>query len=135
MPVSATLSLCASLSSTSAETKDLGHIERSDKVATYEEGGTFVDLLPAGAVNVPLSLGGLASCAVLILVTSPQDQNQAGSVVEVRRNLITAEPTPIQPIGQRKQGYYMVSTSGLTAVYLSNPGTTNMRVQYAVLGS
>jgi hypothetical protein len=135
MAILASLSICAGISSTSAENRDLGHLERSDKFSTFEEGGSIMDLIPAGAVDVPLSLGGLSSCAVLVLITSPKDQNLAGSTLQLKRNLIGAEATPITPIGNRKQGYYVLSTESLTAVFLSNPGTTDMRVQYAVLGS
>jgi len=135
MTVRASLSLCISASSGPVENKDLGFIERSDKFTNYSESSKNVDTVLAGAVNQLIALGGLTTCEILALVIYPVDQNQTPSTLNIRRNLITAEEIAIKPIGPRKQGFLVLTTTGLTSLFVSNPGTTAMRVEFLSIGS
>lgn len=122
------------ISSTSAEERDLGSVEVEAVCDTQKDGGSWKITLAAGATNVSAQLSELAECRVLHLRTRPVTATDTPGTVTVKRNGTGAEAWPVEPLPTTKQGLLMITTSGLTALYLTNPGTVAMEVTVSAVG-
>lgn len=124
----------AAVSSTSAEERDLGNKKYEVVSDGLGEGGTWKTLLVAGAVDVEVTLRNVAAARMLMVATNVRDQNQSPSVVNLKRQSNLGEVIAIEPMSGTRTGHMLLTTSGLTAVYLSNPGTVDMEVTLVVAG-
>lgn len=135
MPVRTRYSLKVQISSQAEpEDKDLGNLSYEVVDDQLGEGGTRKFTLAAGAVNTVLAMGNVATAAIVAIRTNPKDPLDTPSVINVRRNLITAEEIAILPVGNAKEGHFLLSTTGLTALFASNPGTVAMELTLVVCG-
>lgn len=121
------------ISSTSAEERDLGNNEAEVKVDTIPEGGVQVVRLPASTTNAQVQHPQLAAGKFLYLRTCAEDPNATPVEITVRKNSTGGEAWNITPL-DGKEGHFLVSTSGITALYLSNPGSVAMRVTIGACG-
>lgn len=134
MPVRVRYKVDASVSSTSAEERDLGNIRWEVVTDKPGEGGGWKTLLAAGATDVQLPLDSIAACKLLIIRTNAKDPNQTPNEVRIRRNLITNEQIPIVPLPDSKEGHFLLSTDSITALFASNPGAVDMEMTIIAVG-
>lgn len=129
-----TCSVCVGISSTAAETKDLAHQEVSVKTAALTEGGTFRFKLLAATVDKEIILGDTGDVQLIFVKTQPTDQNAVPAQVTVKENLDTNEARLIKCLGDKKVGMYLVTTTGVTKLFVSNLGTVDMDITIAFGG-
>jgi non-homologous end joining protein Ku len=122
------------ISSTQAEEKDLGNGKYEIVVDSQGEGGSWKLTLPAGAVNVPIQLGNVTTAKFLVIRTTPKNPNATPSVVKFRRETVVGEEINVQSLTTSKEGYLMLTTDSLTALFASNPGTVEMDLTLFVAG-
>jgi hypothetical protein len=122
------------ISSTNAEEKDLGNGAFEAVTDDFGEGGTRKFTLVATAADVPLSLGNVAVGRFFAIRTNSKDPTLDPVEITVKRNTVGNEALPVTPMDSTKEGHLLMSTSGLTALFASNPGTVDMEVTLFVSG-
>ena len=134
MSVRVRYKLETAVSSTTAEEKDLGNRRYEVVSDGLNEGGSWKTRLLAGATDVNLSLRDVSSARLLVVSTNTVDPNELPGTIQIKRNSTGGEVIEIVPLPSSKQGHFMITTQGLTAIYASNPGTVNMEIVLAVAG-
>jgi hypothetical protein len=134
MPVRVRYKIEVAISSTSAEEKDLGNVKWEIVTDKQGEGGGWKTLIAAGATDIQIPIDSIADVRLLVLRTTVKDPNQAPSDILIRRNLITAEQIQITPLQDIKEGHFLLSTEGLTALFASNPGAVDMEMTILACG-
>ena len=117
-----------SLSETTSESKELGQSPpwkgTNDQL---DDGGTWRRKIIAGATNVLIDLNGLAN-GRLIAIKSNRE-------ITVRKNSSGGEPWTIRPLGTgATDGIMVITTDAVTALYVSNAGSEDAEVTFAVAG-
>jgi hypothetical protein len=123
-----------SASSTSNEERDLGN-------ATYEvvsdssgKGGAVKVIIPKNTTNQQVPLSGISAPSLLAVRTNALDPSLPPVNLDMRKNSTGGEVTTIAPFGA-KEGLYMVTVTGLTALYFTNSSTTtDMEVTIFIAG-
>ena len=123
-----------SLSSSEQEERDLGYpwLDVVNDVLT--EGGSQKTYVPVGATNVSLPLGGVAEVKYLYIRTNARDPNETPVTLTFRKNSTGGEAIDVVPMGSSGKGILLLSTQGITALYVTNAGAVNMDVLYSVAG-
>ena len=121
------------VSSTTAEEKDLGNQNPSAVVDTYREGGTMRFRIPANTLLVNVHHPQVAAGSFVYLRACATDPLDTPAELLVRRNSTGAEAWPLTAI-DGKEAHLLMSTSGLTALFVSNPGSVSMDVVATVCG-
>jgi hypothetical protein len=134
MAVRLRYNLGAAVSSTTAEEKDLGNV--SYEVATDDlgEGGTRKTFLPSGATDVSLDMGNVADAKYVAIRTNARDPTEPPGQIDVKLNSLVAVPLEIVPLGSEAEGHFMLTTTGLTDLFASNPGTVDMEIIITLAG-
>lgn len=118
----------------SPEDKDLGNLASEVVDDSFAEGWSGTSVLAAGATNVQLDLRTLASLKFLYIRTRAVDDLDTPSVVTISLNSTGGEAHSVLPIGEAREGHFLYTTEGVTAVYASNPGSVDMKLTLAVVG-
>lgn len=125
--------LTVGMSSTDAEDKDLCNQDTEALIDTLGEGGSIKFTIPATTSDRLVQHPAVASAKFVYLRTSSKDPTQPPAEMTVKRNSTAGEAWPITPV-DGKVGHFLLSTSGLTALYVSNPGAVDMEIIAAVAG-
>lgn len=134
MPVRIRYKVEVSISSSSSEEKDLGNIKWevvSDKVG---EGGGWKTLLAAGATDVQIPLDSITEINFLAIRTTAKNPNDTLPGILIRLNSNTGEQRTILPVGDCRQGHFLVSTENVISLFASNPGAVDVELTLAVAG-
>jgi hypothetical protein len=123
-----------SISSTSAEERDLGNVKWEIVTDKQGEGGSWKTLLEAGVTDVQIPMDSIADVRLIAIRTNAKDPNQLPNEIRIRRNLIGAEELPVVPLSDAKEGHFLLSTEGLTALFASNPGSVDMEITLLAVG-
>lgn len=134
MAVRLRFSVTTAISSTTAEEKDLGYSQFEVVSDAQGEGGNWKTTLVAGATDVAIQLGNVSSVAFLAIRTNVKNPLDTPTAITVKKNSATGEPITVEPLPDTKEGHMLLTTSGITALYLSNPGTVDMEVTIAAAG-
>jgi hypothetical protein len=126
--------ITATVSSTSAEERDLANQAWEVVNDAQGEGGSWKTTLAAGATDVQLNLGNLAACRMLFVRTTAKDPTQVPGDIVVKRNSTGGETLTVRPLTDAKEGFLAFVTDSLTALYASNPGTVVMDVVVVAAG-
>jgi hypothetical protein len=98
-----------------------------------EGGGRKVTLL-ASAVDVPIAFCDVADVTFLLLRITPKDPNNDCHEVKIRLNGIAADEISIKPLGTSKEGYFLITTTGIVSLHATNTGATDMSLTLFVAG-
>lgn len=123
---------CA-LSTTAADEKDLGNSMADTIVDTLGDGGTLRFRIPANTTNVNVQHPQVTTAGYVYLRAVAADPTLAPVELTVKRNGTGGDAWPLTPL-DGKQAHMQMSTSGLTALYVSNPGVVDMMVTVAMAG-
>jgi hypothetical protein len=129
----------ATVSSSSAEEKDLCNQMWEVVCDGLGEGGSWKTVLLAGAGVLPdppvqLYLGNVASAKLVIVRTNSKDPTQAPNEIVLMRNSPTGEATTVIPLVDAKEAHMLLISDGVTALYAINPGTVDMEVTVVAAG-
>lgn len=126
--------ITAYVSSTTAEEKDLANQTWEVMTDTQGEGGSWKSTILPGDTNVPVLLGNLAIAKCLIIRTISKDPTQLPVALTFRRETTGGEAFIVAPLGDAKEGHFLMSTSSLTALFVSNAGTVPMEIVVIAAG-
>lgn len=138
MAVRLTYGLNLGISSTENEERDLG--DRNFQVASddLEQGGSWKVTLPKSTTDKPIALANITEVRLLCLRTTAKDPTLPCPVVGMKVNSTGGSALPIRPIGDgdnAKEGILIMSTEGITSLYLTNADTaTDVEVIVSVAG-
>lgn len=122
------------ISSSEQEERDLGYPLIDAVNDALGEGGTLKAHVAAGATLLQLPLGVVANGKFLFLRTEARDANETPVDLAFRKNSTTGEVITVSPMGDSGYGVLLLSTTGITALYVSNAGAVNMDVIYSIAG-
>lgn len=122
------------VSSSANEERDLGNIKLEQISDSQGEGGSWKTLLAAGDDDVLLQLGNVASGKFLFLRATPRDPTLPIGPVTIKLNSATNDPMTLARLSDLKEAHALLCTEGLTAVYVSNPGTSPVELTVFVAG-
>ena len=117
-----------SLSETTAEGKELGLTAPwSGTNDLQDDGGTWRRKVVAGAIDVLIDLNGLANGRLIAIKSNKE--------ITVKKNATTGEAWTIRPLGTGAlDGVMVITTDGVTALYVTNAGTADAEVTFLVAG-
>jgi hypothetical protein len=121
------------VSSSIAEEKDLGNSESQIVVDTLGEGGAMRFTIPASAVDLNVQHPQVATAKYLYLRAVSKDPANPPVELMVKRNGSGNTAWPLTPV-DGKEAVMQVSTSGLTSLLVSNPGSVAMDLTVAMAG-
>lgn len=124
----------ASVSSTSAEEKDLGNVTFEVVTDVEAKGGTWKTVVPAESTDLALQLGNIANTQLLLLRVATSDPNDTLAAITIKRNSSGGEPQTVAPVGDAKEAIYLASTNGVTALYATNTLTFDVDVWVTAVG-
>lgn len=124
-----------SVSSTTAENKDLGNAAYECVIDSEAEGGSWKTQVNAGVENLQLFLPNVASASFLMLRITSVDPNDIPNSLFIKRNAIDGEPLEIAPFSGPKEGHFLMTTRELSALYVTNSGSTDMAVTIFCVGA
>lgn len=122
------------VSTSSAEDKDLGNHYWEAVTDALGDGGSRKTKLAAAASDVALTMGQVADAKLIAIKTNAVDANDTPGTVEITKNDPANEVIEIVPMSTTKQGFLAMTTTGITALYASNPGSVDMEVTVVVAG-
>jgi len=134
MPVRVRYSIKLSISSTTAEEKDLGNLAFEIVSDALGEGGTRKFTIPVGAVDVPVALGNVTSASLLLLRSIAKDPTCTVGALKFRRNTVVNPQEDLVPLGTQKEAHAIITTTGLTGLFVSNAGSTEAELTVGVAG-
>lgn len=107
------------VSSTTAEDKDLANQNWEIVTDTQGEGGSWKSTIQPTDTDIQIRLGNLAIARVLLVRTTAKDPTQTPSAIVLKRNSTGGEAITVLPLGDAKEGHFVLSTDSLTALYVS----------------
>lgn len=93
-----------------------------------ENGGSWTQTIAAGTVDQLVDLNGLADGTFLAIKTD--------ETIDIKKNASGGEAWTIQPLGVGAlEGFFIVSTTGVTALYVSNASAADATVTFMIAGT
>ena len=121
-------------SNSDTEEADLGNLAYEVVDDQQGEGGARKFTLVAGASDVVIALGNVADAKMIFIMTNAKDPLDDPVTIELNFPLTTNDDIKVKPLGNAKQGHFMLSTDSLTALFASNPGAIDMELTLVVVG-
>ena len=134
MPVRVRAKVDTAISSTTTEEKDLGNKKYEVVSDGLGEGGTWKTKVVASTTDLEVTLRDVAAASLLAISTNAVDPNQTPETIGIKRNTVGNEEIPITPLPGTSQGLFLITTNGLTALFVSNSGTVDMELIITVAG-
>lgn len=121
------------ISSTDAEERDLANGKYEVVADTEGEGGAWKLTLPSLAVDVPINLPTLAAPSFIAIRATAKDPTNLPVPVGIKKTL-GGEENVIAPLGDQREGHFVLTTDGVATLYASNPGAVDMELTVFVAG-
>ena len=122
------------ISSSYCEEKDLGNPFYEVVTDTKTKGGGWRTVVPASTTNLQLQMDNLTNVQFILIRITPVDPTLPPNAVSFMLNSTGNTPIVCQPVGDIQQGHLLLTTTGITALYATNSGTTDMAVSLFVSG-
>ncbi len=117
------------------EERDLGNTVSEVVNDALGDGGTWQNVLPANATDVPVQLTQVSTARFVYLRAFANDPNQNPGPITLKKNSVGGESWTVEPLPNAKEAQFLISTNGITGLYLSNPSSTvAMRVIIVMAG-
>ena len=124
----------ASVSSTTAEEKDLGNLKMEQACDSQADGGSRKNVIVAAATDVDVTPRQLATTRMLVIRTAAKNPNDTPATINLKKNSALGEVWAIVPLSGTREGYFVTTTDSVTALYVSNPGAVDMEVTVMAAG-
>lgn len=128
MPVRVRYDATIELSSGTQEQKDLGNVSWSVVTDGLGEGGTWKTLVPAAVTDLEIRLDNIANVNFLALKTTAKDPTQTPVALDFKKETVNGEVFQVKPLPSTKEGHYLITTDGITALFVTNTGSIDMEV-------
>lgn len=97
------------------------------KTDVLDNGGTWRQRVLAGATDVAVDLNGLSNANLVAIKTTQE--------ISIKKNSAGGEEWIIKPLGTgATDGVFMVTTDGVTSLYISNAGSIDAEVTFSLGG-
>jgi len=116
------------------EEKDLGSRDSEVLSDGLGEGGTWKTVLPGATGDTLIQLTQVASAKFIVIRTMSNDPVQPPGSITVKKGSPAGEAWTITPLPRSKEGHMLISTDGIAALYVANPGTVPMSVIVSMSG-
>lgn len=128
-----------SFSSSTNEEKDLGNGKFEVVADGLGEGGMRKTTVAASTTNQEVQLGDVATAKFLFIRTASSDPTEIPARLDFRRNSISGEVIPVVPLPlnsttSTREGHLLLSTVGLTSLFVSNDSSVDMEITVGVGG-
>ncbi len=129
MAVRIRLDIKVTISENPGEANELGRTTPWVGVNDQQEnGGSWTQTIDAGTVDQLVDLNGLADGTFIAI--------KASETITVKKNAAGGEPWTVQALGVGAlDGFFIVSTTGVTSLYVSNSGSKDAIVTFMVAGT
>jgi hypothetical protein len=134
MTVRVRYTLEASVSSTTAEEKDLGNQAFLTIGDGSAEGGTRKVTIAATTSDVDVTMNQIADAKLIIVRTNAANANDTPGTININLNATTNDDIAVVPLSGTSEGHLLLSTTGVTALFASNPGSVAMEVTVVAVG-
>ena len=134
MTVRVRYKITATVSSSSAEEKDLANQSWEVVCDSLSEGGSWKTTLPAASTDIQLYLGNIASAKFVAVRTNAKDPTQPPDPITLKKNSPTGEELVVTVLPDAKEGHFLFSADGITALYATNAGTVEMEITLVAAG-
>ena len=134
MAVRVNLDMTFSVSSTTADEKDLGNLKNALTSTAMGEGGSRKITLAAGVSDQEIELTNISTVRLLFVKVAPKAENDPGQAVTIKRNTVGGEAIEIKPFDDKKIGYFLLTTDSLTALFASNAGVIDVELTIMTAG-
>jgi len=124
----------ASVSSTSAEEKDLGNVAYEVVNDDAGEGGVRKTLLAAGVTDVSVMLTEISTARFILIRTNPKTSTDVLGAITIKKNVIGGEATTIEPLPGATEAHLLLATSGVTDLFATNAGTVDTEITVMAVG-
>lgn len=135
MTVRLRYSLAASVSSTSAEAKDLGNVKFEVVSDSDTKGGTWKTVVAQSTTDAQLAMDNITSVQFILIRTQTSDPNDDPVQLTFKKNSAMGEAIIVKPVDGSTEGLLALTTTGLTALYVTNAGSVDMVVTLTVVGT
>jgi hypothetical protein len=127
-------SIQASVSSTSAEEKDLGNVSYEVVNDDPGEGGVRKTLLAAGATDVSVMMTEISAARFILIKTSAHDPTDTLGAITIKKNAIGGEAITVEPLPGATEAHLLLSTSGITDLFATNALTVDVDIIVMAVG-
>ena len=134
MTVRARLVSQPTISSTSAEERDLGNPRLEVVTDSLNEGGTYKVTVPGATTDMPISLAAVASAKLIHIITYAKNPNDTPGTLQLKKGTTGGEAWDIVPLAGTLKGVWTITTSGITNLFVTNSGSVVMELTYTVAG-
>jgi hypothetical protein len=116
------------LSESSQGQKELGKSPPWSGINDQQDnGGTWRQRIDAGDTDILVDLNGLANGRLIAIKTDQE--------ISVKKNSAGGEAWTIRPLGTGAlDGIFMITTDGITSLYLTNAGSLDAEVTFSIAG-
>lgn len=116
------------------ETKDLGDVAQEIVLDSQGEGGSWKVTIPASSTDLLVSLPPVALATFLYLKTRPKVDTDAPVALSIKLNSTSNAPTSVEAPDPSKEGVFMLTHPGISALFVTNAGSIDMVMTIAVVG-
>lgn len=127
-------SIQASVSSNSAEERDLGNVSYEVVNDDPGEGGVRKTLLAAGATDVSVMMTEISAARLILIKTSAHDPTNTLGSITIKKNTVGGEPITIEPLPGATSAHMLLSTSGITDLFATNGLTVDVDIIVMAVG-
>lgn len=124
----------ASVSSTTAEEKDLGNLSFEVVNDDSDEGGTRKTTLAAGATDVSVMLTEISTARFVLVKTNAKTPTETLGAITIKKNAIGGEAITIEPLPGASEAHMLLVTSGITDLFATNGGTVDAEITVMGVG-
>jgi len=123
-----------SISSTMADEKDLGNGEYQVRTDSMNEGGTWRTRVADGATDQQINLDNIADAKWLYLRITPVVETDPSPTLSIKLDAVGNTPISLTSPTDKKEGMMMLTTTGLSALYVSNASGYAVDLTVSVAG-
>ena len=134
MSVRVRFSIEASVSSTSAEEKDLGNLAMEVVNDTQGEGGVRKTTLAPGATDVSVMLTEVTSATFVLIRTNAKDPTETLTAITIKLDDVGSDPITLTPLSGSTEAHMLLVASGITDIFASNAGSINIEITVMAVG-
>lgn len=135
MPVRVNLGLQLEISSNNNTTNyDIANFRFAVNTSAWNEAASKSFTLADGATDEQVDLCELSDGRFILLVAEPVDENAAGQSLIMKLSSALGEAINLAPYGNRREIFFLITSSDLTALWLTNASGQAMKVRLVSAG-
>lgn len=123
-----------SVSSTIADERDLGNGEYQVRTDSMNEGGAWKTTVPDLSTDLEIRLDNISNVRFLFLRLTTREETDPAPAVAIKFNSTMTTAIPLASPDDRKVGMMMLTTDGLSSLYVTNTSGYAVELTVSVAG-